>query len=74
MATTRRFGGSQPKTRPDDARGGAGRSQGRKPVDPAGDTVRVTIRMTQEQIDWLKHLGPNLSDTVRALIDQARAA
>ena len=50
-------------------RGGAGRGQGRKPLQPGQETVTVTIRMTQPQKDKLARLGGPL--WVRAKVDKA---
>jgi len=51
--------------------GGARPGAGRKPVDPDGDTVRLTVRLSQPQIEWLKSKSSNASNAVRALIDEA---
>lgn len=51
-------------------RGGAGRGQGRKPLDPGAETVGVTIKMTTDQRDKLARLGGPA--WVRARIDKAR--
>jgi hypothetical protein len=51
-------------------RGGAGRGQGRKPLDPNTETVGVTIKMTTEQRDKLARLGG--PQWVRTRIDKAR--
>jgi hypothetical protein len=48
--------------------GGPGRNQGRKHVNPTEPTVRVTVRLSQSQFDWLAARG-NISDVVRSLID-----
>jgi hypothetical protein len=53
-----------------DRRGGAGRGQGRKPLDPEHPTVGVTIRMTSPQKEKLNRLGGG--PWVRERIDQAR--
>ncbi len=37
--------------------GGAGRGQGRKPLSPDSDTVSVSVKMTQSQVDKLDALG-----------------
>ena len=52
------------------SRGGAGRGQGRKPLQPGAETVPVSIKMTTEQRDKLQRLGG--SPWVRARIDKAR--
>jgi hypothetical protein len=51
------------------ARGGPGRGQGRKRLDPAADTVGVTIKMTTLQKEKLQRLGG--PKWVRAKIDKA---
>ena len=51
-------------------RGGAGRGQGRKPLDPTQDTVTVSIRMTTEQRWKLGMLGG--AEWVRKQIKKAR--
>ena len=51
-------------------RGGAGRGQGRKPVQPGEDTVTVSLRMTEAQRDKLTRLGG--AEWVRQRIDRAK--
>ena len=51
------------------ARGGAGRGQGRKPLDSTVDTVGVTIKMTTDQRGKLQRLGG--PKWVRTKIDKA---
>lgn len=51
-------------------RGGAGRGQGRKPLQPGQETVTVTVRMTPPQRDKLARLGG--PQWVRGKIDKAR--
>ena len=51
-------------------RGGAGRGQGRKPLEEGVDTVHVSVRMTTTQKDKLQRLGG--SPWMRARIDKAR--
>lgn len=49
-------------------RGGSGRGQGRKPLDPlGGESKMVTLRMTQEQARRLRELGG--ADWVRRMVD-----
>lgn len=48
--------------------GGAGRGQGRKPLDPLEPTVRITVRLSQSQLDWLKGRDSNISEALRELI------
>lgn len=55
-----------PKTQ----RGGSGRGQGRKPLDPTSDTVGVTVKMTTKQRDKLTRLGG--PKWIRDRIDRAR--
>ena len=54
-----------------EGRGGPGRGQGRKPLDPDGATVSVTIRMTAAQREKLAALGG--AEWVRIQINQAMA-
>lgn len=51
-------------------RGGAGRGQGRKPLDPDSETVTVAVRMTLAQRAKLLRIGG--SAWIRARIDRAR--
>lgn len=51
-------------------RGGPGRGQGRKPLDPESETVLVSIRMTIAQREKLLRIGG--SAWIRARIDKAR--
>ena len=51
-------------------RGGAGKGQGRKPLQAGQETVTVTIRMTPPQKDKLARLGG--PQWVRSKIDKAR--
>ena len=51
-------------------RGGAGKGQGRKPLQQGEQTVPVTIRMTSPQKDKLARLGG--PQWVRTKIDKAR--
>lgn len=51
-------------------RGGAGRGQGRKPLDTESETVLVSIRMTVAQRAKLLRIGG--SAWIRARIDKAR--
>lgn len=51
-------------------RGGAREGAGRKPLDPEGVTVPVTIRMTGRQRDKLARLGG--PKWVRERIDRAK--
>ncbi len=53
-------------------RGGAGRGQGRKPLQAGEKSVSVSLRMTAPQRDKLKRLGG--AAWVRARIDAARPA
>jgi hypothetical protein len=48
--------------------GGQRENAGRKPIDPSEPTVRITVRLSQSQYDWLLSQG-NISETLRALID-----
>lgn len=50
-------------------RGGAGRGQGRKPLDPAQRRHSTSIALTQEQKEKLKRLGG--AEWVRRKIDEA---
>lgn len=50
--------------------GGAGRSQGRKPLQEGAPTVAVSLKMTEPQRDKLGRLGG--PKWVRARIDKAR--
>lgn len=49
-------------------RGGAGRGQGRKPVEAGQPTVTVSLRMTARQRQALSSLGG--APWVRKMIDQ----
>jgi hypothetical protein len=51
-------------------RGGAGRGQGRKPLNPESQTVVVSVKMTAEQRGKLQRLGG--APWVRTRIDRAR--
>jgi|JI8StandDraft_1071087.scaffolds.fasta_scaffold1146530_1 hypothetical protein len=51
-------------------RGGAGRGQGRRPLDAASPTVVVSIKMTEPQREKLRQLGGPL--WVRDCIDRAK--
>lgn len=51
-------------------RGGAGRGQGRKPLEEGVETVPVTVRMTLRQKDKLARLGG--AKWIRARIDRAK--
>jgi hypothetical protein len=53
-----------------DQRGGAGKGQGRKPLDANAPTVGVTLKMTQPQREKLGRLGG--ARWVRERIDRAR--
>jgi hypothetical protein len=55
-------------------RGGAGRGQGRKPLQPGAETVVVSVKMTAEQRAKLARLGrePGGAAWIRARIDKAR--
>jgi hypothetical protein len=55
---------------PKSNRGGAGRGQGRKPLQEGVETVPVNIRMTTPQRDKLNRLGG--AKWVRSRIDKAR--
>lgn len=50
-------------------RGGAGRGQGRKPLQEGAETVQTTLRMTPAQRDKLGRLGGG--QWVRDRIDEA---
>lgn len=50
--------------------GGAGRGQGRKPLQEGAPTVTVSLKMTEPQRDKLGRLGG--PTWVRARIDKAR--
>lgn len=52
------------------AHGGAGRGQGRKPLDPESETVGLTVRLTRKQRDKLARLGG--AAWVRERIDRAK--
>lgn len=52
------------------SRGGAGRGQGRKPLDAESPTVVVSIKMSTDQREKLQRLGG--PTWVRARIDKAR--
>lgn len=56
------------KTKP--TRGGAGRGQGRKPLDETSPTVVVSVKMSDEQRAKLQRLGG--AQWVRSRIDKAR--
>lgn len=49
--------------------GGAGRGQGRKHVGGTEATIRVTVRLSQSQYDWLARQG-NVSEAIRKLIQE----
>ncbi len=51
-------------------RGGAGRGQGRKPLDQDDPTVSFPVKMTASQRDKLKRLGG--APWVREKIDKAK--
>jgi len=51
-------------------RGGAGRGQGRKPLDQSSPTVVVSVKMSGEQRDKLHRLGG--APWVRDRIDRAK--
>lgn len=51
-------------------RGGAGRGQGRKPLEPGQETVTAAIKMSAPQRDKLLRLGG--AKWVRGKIDAAR--
>lgn len=53
-----------------DNRGGAGRGQGRKPLQEGIETVAVSVKMTAGQRDKLSRLGG--APWLRARIDRAR--
>ena len=55
---------------PKSTRGGAGRGQGRKPLEEGAETVPVTIRMTLRQKLKLARLGG--AKWVRARIERAK--
>jgi len=57
-------------TTPKTPRGGAGRGQGRKPLNENAATVGVSIKMTTEQREKLVRLGG--PQWVRDRIDKAR--
>lgn len=50
--------------------GGAGRGQGRKPLDPESETIGVTLKMTRAQREKLARLGG--AAWVRNRIDRAK--
>lgn len=50
-------------------RGGAGRNQGRKPLDEGSPTVVASVKMSAAQRDKLKRLGGSV--WVRGRIDEA---
>lgn len=52
------------------SRGGAGRGQGRKLVGKTEPTVRLTVRFSQSQMEWLSKSG-NASEKVRELVQKA---
>lgn len=56
--------------KPKSQRGGAGRGQGRKPLDVDHPTVVVTVKMTSPQKEKLGRLGG--APWVRERIDKAR--
>jgi hypothetical protein len=73
----RKFGGSQPKTRSDDKRGGARPGAGR-PVGvtlaPDEATVRKTVTLPQSMVDRLEQLGEgNVSLGIRRLLEMTNA-
>lgn len=51
-------------------RGGPGKGQGRKKLDPDAETVRVNTSMTEAQRDKFHRLGG--SEWLRRMIDQAK--
>ena len=51
-------------------RGGAGRGQGRKPLQPGVETVVVSIKMSPDQRSKLQRLGG--PKWVRSKIDKAK--
>jgi hypothetical protein len=51
-------------------RGGAGRGQGRKPLDAERPTVVVSVKMSDAQRDKLQRLGG--AGWIRSKIDKAR--
>ena len=50
--------------------GGAGRGQGRKPLQPGEPSILMSLRLTQAQRDKLARLGG--AEWVRKRIDKAR--
>lgn len=48
-------------------RGGAGRGQGRNPLDPSDETKRITITLLGSQ---LERLPSNKSEAIRSMIDK----
>lgn len=54
-------------------RGGPGRGQGRKGLDPSGlESTTIHLRLRQDQVKKLADLGG--SDWIRKMIDYAHAA
>ncbi len=60
MASTRNWGGTRVA--------GPGKRLGRPPTGAA--LHRLSVRLTQEQLDWLRAQG-NASETVRGLVEAA---
>jgi len=52
------------------AGGGPGRGQGRKPVKQGGETVTISLRVTETQREKLARLGG--AEWVRSRIDKAK--
>ena len=53
-------------------KGGKRSGAGRRPLGPAPRSPRITITLSQDDIDFLKAINSNLSAAVRAVIAQAR--
>ncbi len=71
----RKFGGAQPKTRPDDKRGGkrAGAGGAKPPLSPDDPTVRKTVTLPQSMVERLEKLGDgNVSLGIRRLLENAQ--
>ena len=46
---------------------------GRPPLTPEGATIRKTVTLTPEQVEWLDRMPGSASEAVRSVIDMAKA-
>lgn len=75
MATKKQHGGSRPKVRDDDERGGSRPGTGRpKSIDDPDGIKHVNLRISAGQYEWLLARGNNVSQAIRELIQSAMDA